>query len=65
MKALQDPHERRDFIIWVLALVLIVAIFALRGGLPWMASYPAAWVIPLTDWVSAAIAWSACMPTIR
>lgn len=38
-------------------LVPAVVIILLRNRLPWTASYPDAWVVPLIRWIDAAMGW--------
>ncbi|HKQ94647.1 MAG TPA: ABC transporter permease subunit [Aestuariivirgaceae bacterium] len=43
--------------IWAAALVAVMALFVLRQDVPWAVAYPDSAVIPIADWVTAAMAW--------
>ena len=40
---------------WAIGLALAAGLFLLRDQLPWAASYPKAWIIPVATWVNAAV----------
>ncbi len=50
---LSDPALRP----WLGAAAVVVVIFALRAQLPWLVKYPADLVVPLNDWINAAMDW--------
>ena len=44
-------------LVWILAgLAAIVTLFY-RTELPWLVSYPEAWVIPVIEWANTAMDW--------
>jgi glycine betaine/proline transport system permease protein len=45
-------------LLWLaLAAAIVIATHALRDALPWLTSYPKAWVIPVKDWISWLFDW--------
>ncbi|MFC3615191.1 ABC transporter permease [Lutimaribacter marinistellae] len=41
----------------LVTLVVGAVCIALEGVAPWLVAWPAAWVLPLTDWVGAGVTW--------
>ena len=56
MKSLGGPRERRDFASWLVLLGLTAAVFLLRGEAAWLQTYPTDWVVPMNEWITAAVA---------
>ncbi len=45
---------------WFVVAGILVGLGALlRGHMPWLVSYPTAWVVPLTSWINALFEWLA------
>lgn len=49
--ALRRPHWDPGLAIWISAMAFTILCLALRDGLPWLASYPSDWVVPIVQWV--------------
>ena len=46
-----------SLLVWMLAGMVAGGSVFLRTELPWLVSYPEAWVIPVADWANAGMAW--------
>jgi len=44
-------------LVWACALGAVLVLFLLRDRLPWVVDYPASAVVPVSDWISAAMGW--------
>jgi glycine betaine/proline transport system permease protein len=42
---------------WILAAILAVLLYFFRDFLPWAATYPVEWKIPIADWIGAFMQW--------
>ncbi|MBE1282713.1 MAG: ABC transporter permease subunit [Rhodobacteraceae bacterium] len=51
------PHLTKGAIAALITLAVGVICLVLQPAVPWIAKWPAAWVLPATDWVGAGLTW--------
>jgi glycine betaine/proline transport system permease protein len=58
---LRRPHWNPGIAIWLAVVSFTILCLALRDVLPWLASYPSDWVVPIAQWVDD---WSAVIVNV-
>ena len=56
-----DESRRLDWI-WAVLILATLALLALKDTAGWLVEYPAEWVVPVTPWLNAFMAW--CVDTV-
>lgn len=49
--------DRQHVVIWLLVLVAVLALALLQPRFSGLKTYPAGWVLPVTDWLNAGMDW--------
>jgi glycine betaine/proline transport system permease protein len=44
-------------LVWILPAALAILLYLFRDSLPWAATYPSEWRIPIADWIGAFMQW--------
>ena len=46
-----------DLVAWIVVGLIVVACFALRKDVAWVAKFPESWILPLGEWVQVLMNW--------
>ncbi|MEM7222537.1 MAG: ABC transporter permease subunit [Pseudomonadota bacterium] len=46
-----------EVVVWAIAAVIVIASVSRRDTLSWMTDYPAAWTLPVADWINLLMDW--------
>ena len=46
-----------DLVAWIVVGLIVVACFALRKDIAWVAKFPESWILPLGEWVQVFMNW--------